>query len=1390
MAVPPTDRAVGTPSPAKNGRRVTGIGVSVLFLLLAFGAYYVFHVQRETAYYTARNLRILATVATQIGDRHSDEVNRSDADIRPVEIVAEPVFRQSVLEAFDMTLIADGAGRLRWHKPRGSCTLTTLDELIEVKRLGKESRLRAQDLTRRGNVARVQLDGTEYNLFTQPLNLVAGAGQPARTWIVGGLVPRDRFTAESVAISYTLLIAVLAALLLALLTVPFLKLALLGALQRVRVSDVLLIGLSLIGGTALMTIILLDVFAYRRVRAVSDVQLRRLASDIKRHARDEISRAYGALTYLEAVLHTNDPSGPVPALLRRHPAVQRYPFLESVARIDRRGVQVQKWVMGDPLPKVNVSDREYFRAARDGRTWRNEMNGEYVVEAIRSKTTGETQAVIAKPAHPASRNAQNAVMSMAIPMLSLIKPVVAGACDFAIIDDTGRVIFHSEWQRNDAENFFVETDHNKALRAAVIGRQNEMVNLRYWGDDQRAFVTPVEGTPWTLVTFRSKRLLRTLNVETIFITLLFLLIYALAYTLVAAVVAVIMPRYRAPWVWPDRNRGYDYRRLIYAYFAFTASFLASIYLLRPRPLMVIAFVLPGVVVLLTYLRLRRVRGPLSVLAAVAAMLLTAVWWFHAANGAAETDVVLPHTLVRLFMFGAGALGVISVVLPPLQIIETRQGDPMRHLLRPTYSYTAMASLLLAVAAVLPTLALYKAAFKIELESFVKHGQMVLVQKIEERLQAPNAAMARTNLGVYYGFFLNTEVYRPPTIDDVQRYVKKRDVERRVREATEWRLARWFREWNEQPALVQVGMRAVPATDLLATITDGASTRDWLRDPVPRFIEAMLPQYSPHSIRMRELLHSESADSRWLWRRRGDYLDFESRSIHGLSLVTSSSVPRLLPRLEFVQRPNERLPLRSVIRRDYPDWRDVAWENDPVARAVRFAVMGFAGFLYVFLLLYAIRFIARKIFLVDLHEPLWLDERARLGPALGGNLLIFAKEPAEALGRIDVTQFVEVKLQSFDVKDPAAAWRSELGRVDQEPPGKGILIPDFAHRAGDPDFTDLKLRLLESALRVHTRNVVAVTTLSPWVLIDEVSPSAQMLTRWQAVLSCFTVRFDGPVAPALSFRKIYNPEEAVIPTLKRTWRKLKHKMQRLLSKHHLQSYWAFLRSPRVMFQAGMTTGRIVVSRPIGSAVRRLAFSELMNGSDEHAKALLFRETSVGGDFLRQLGDELTARGVRGEEELYDEISERASAYYASLWAACTKEEKIVLMHVASDGFANEKDRHTLRRLLSRHLVRRQPHFRVMNETFRRFVISDPRRQEVAAFDAEIPLSAWDRVQKPLVVTLVGVAIFFFVTQRELFDASLTVISGLAGGIPALIRIVGFVVEPRSGLTAGVAAVATK
>jgi hypothetical protein len=89
------------------------------------------------------------------------------------------------------------------------------------------------------------------------------------------------------------------------------------------------------------------------------------------------------------------------------------------------------------------------------------------------------------------------------------------------------------------------------------------------------------------------------------------------------------------------------------------------------------------------------------------------------------------------------------------------------------------------------------------------------------------------------------------------------------------------------------------------------------------------------------------------------------------------------------------------------------------------------------------------------------------------------------------------------------------------------------------------------------------------------------------------------------------------------------------------------------------------------------------------------------------------------------------------------------------------------LMARGLVRREPNFVVMNETFRQFVISASARAEVAMLEQQAT-STWDAIRWPFMVLLIGSLTFFFATQHELFNTALGVLTGLAATLPALVK----------------------
>jgi hypothetical protein len=141
---------------------------------------------------------------------------------------------------------------------------------------------------------------------------------------------------------------------------------------------------------------------------------------------------------------------------------------------------------------------------------------------------------------------------------------------------------------------------------------------------------------------------------------------------------------------------------------------------------------------------------------------------------------------------------------------------------------------------------------------------------------------------------------------------------------------------------------------------------------------------------------------------------------------------------------------------------------------------------------------------------------------------------------------------------------------------------------------------------------------------------------------------------------------------------------------------------------------------------------------------------------------------GEDQILEELEERAGSIYRNVWQSCDESERVVLEHVAQHGLTSTTSRRAVRRLLARGLLRKDPELRLMNRSFRRFVLEEERQREVVILESQAGPSLWDRLRLPLGAgALIGVT-FLAATQREAFNATLTVATGLTGLVPVLMK----------------------
>jgi len=145
------------------------------------------------------------------------------------------------------------------------------------------------------------------------------------------------------------------------------------------------------------------------------------------------------------------------------------------------------------------------------------------------------------------------------------------------------------------------------------------------------------------------------------------------------------------------------------------------------------------------------------------------------------------------------------------------------------------------------------------------------------------------------------------------------------------------------------------------------------------------------------------------------------------------------------------------------------------------------------------------------------------------------------------------------------------------------------------------------------------------------------------------------------------------------------------------------------------------------------------------------------------------GIRRREAL-ERILDTAGGYYRWLWTSCSDDEKLVLVHLAEEGFVNPKQHRVVRRLLQRGLLVRDPVLRLMSPAFALFVDRTHAPEEVARWEEPIGGLGWTHLRWALLALLAVVVLFLSTTQRQLLETTLGFASALALGVPGILKLI--------------------
>lgn len=1467
-------------------------------------------------------------------------VYRAHIDLR--ELIAPMIFPG----VFDSVILADLRGEILLQEGEPELRMVDLAAVLEagdddskdgfrsldrlrslaVEHLSSDERASLEPLLHRAEsdagspslaagigMQRVEIANQDYYAFLQPVQpgIIPPrrhrSGEPAR-WIAVGLISSENLLSSGLTTSPVMLFVLISILPLALVSWPFLKLALISRRQRFNRLDLASLLFATVVGISLGVLLLFDLLFVARLQVTVDDQLERLGRTISTQLLEEVEDAYGQLLDIDLALRPKEPdqglelSSPPPAVdsgfcrpggredgsetadiqtidhlkpvqsitrsaiaeakdpskqyltqrvaaLLRQPNLElaTYPIFDSVFWATPYGHHACATI---PLRRhailpSNVEDRAYFRCASrcepepyflhigpvkwrsvdwpcaDERNHGPSKPGTLPVclDSVLDRTTGESVAVLAIPTPgPAERREVFPVTAMVTRFASVAHPVLPSEFGFAIVEPSGRVLFHSDSRRELTENFLKASDEDPLLESLLHERREGHRTISYWGQRSRAHVLPLEGVPWSLVTFRSLQDLRVRNFELIYD---FLNPYVLFLGFYGVVVGWLLWRgRRSPRIslWPSSRNLPVYWRIVWAApVVILVLMVLMVWTDRPHWVLWASFLAPAPLLAVMAWRHKEQKGTGGA-NLFADNALTREWrrlrerqprwapkWFRLLLALVFGGLIGLGSPIEATLLAALAIASAAAALWwRLEFEGTR---------RKTAYILALGSLL-TVLALLPALGFFSLARARQLQLLTQQTQVELARRIEERQVELHDRQK----------MLPELLSRDPEHDG--------DTEEET-------------EPDEEPDLYYNDKLTKLRDAYLHTVFDTwTPDEDGASSSWAGFESSSEP---PWHFALNEKGHASwmSSLSRWPERALSNRLlplnTLSARPVRAdlsrYGFETGSwtwdgdqSLALELPSLLGTGPP---LRLGSVMPEtgtlsDLPLLHRILFLLGLLALAASPALLA--------------RFIAREVLLVDLigapgEKPSSRSQTVSPGtpgqpermsqpiavilrdandtsevirrvvlvstlPDRGAwtNMLaddptepIIEKEPGATKGR---AQYVETSFamcwreiledtQDADAMEAASdedtGAKAEEGQETELPPTPRserfarLLAPDAPPE--DPDqrerWKPRPLLLLDfepelekegdaadqiAALkRLINSEERSVVILSEQILDLGLGESAGRIARGSTTARGRWIEFLG------TFSVQYGQDYRVAPLANRAERLLKqvHAMAgAYLRAEHRHTVRRIEKIVRLVAEECAATP---VLRRIGYDLLDEIDSVLREATETGANTEEPETDDPGGDRSAWNLLELITR-----EYVIVKVGTEARLHYRHLWNQCTRDEKLVLVQLVEHGIVNPKYLGWVSDLMNRGLIARCPALRPMNESFARFVHQEVQRSEILEWIEEGGPSGWNVLKWILPIPLVGLAAFLFITQQD-------ALSSLTGLVVAAASLAPFVIN---------------
>lgn len=1192
--------------------------------------------------------------------------------------------------------------------------LRSIRSLIFQKDSTKDQRLKANA------VETISIGGLDYRLFVIPFK-----GLNKYPLLLGGFLPDQEYRSEKNYIPIYAILWLVIGIVMVSLMFPLLKVILMHRSEQMQLGNAISTLASLHILSAAVILVLVHIFVYFNMRKnVVDNNLMRLADSLQHTATSEIADALREIAH-DSALFTSDPAHYRKDLVIREgpdasgsPTIGAYyPFFTHVIGTDSAGENNFIWTTEDfSSSRINVSDRDYFIAVTRGQLIQWDHLPPFMFTAISSWSSTEKLAILATPIRTDSLR----VLTLSGQFHSFFQNVFPDGYGFCITDRQGNVLFHQDRNRNLNENLVEECDNNATLQSLLQTRSADKFEARYSGTTQRFFVRPFTGLPYFIVTFRDMRTIWSEDLDVLSVSTILSLMNL--GVILLAIVIIQACGYRSSLL---HNRS-----VLFSWLRPNRSFKRSY---RKASLF---FLLSMAVEVGAYL-LFSSGDPLGIAAFVFVCSFVAVGYAYYRYAVYSASDISEKQRSKAALKVMAALLAFVVVLMAISSLHR-------------FILVTGGLIILFVGMLLLQGGMYTAHLSEKVRKWMDRsprGQHSYQWWYITSLFCFMAATAMIPVALFYNLCFKEEA--------LQSY-KRNQLE-------------FMQQWNNWRVTASHGLDTVFATDYRTPFfyqsfadsirgsTASPASHPTHAEPFESFYNRIKPDFSLYSRKL-DFLNNEKSDTAALyWQQPSPNelrLNYKPSYPGGRSVVTISTHP-----LSGLER---------------------------VKNAVRGSYLGFlmlmAGILLVLFGIYELMdFLLGRIFF-DSFAPgsMFLSSEVTLMKVLPRQENIFIYGPPnsgkyEAFKRCReqqqnvVYEFDTLRLNQEAVTDVVTEIKAFIAK-QPDPALRGvILIRHFDLFADVADISQKKLELLEALL--HEKWQIVILSSRALDAFPKPSTSAANVplnatARWSNVLNNFYVLLHRWKKPA---------NDALAGESERLTNKLIGYIKDRLKLNNTPSALNYYTQQQVRYFFEQLDRECEASNFLWGLRH-----SLLQFVERSYQQYLSLDTAPAPEMY-------SAYQLHRSLELFHEqvclkVQSYASNYYLSLWKSLAPEEQRTLYDIAVDDIVNPANRDIAVRLCELGLaepLKQMAGYQIMNTSFRNYIFTQLDQEDVRTIRQEADeKGSWNNLGIPLMLVVVGLSVFLFVTQREAFSNVLAYLGAAAGSIAALLKILGMIPNSKT------------